>query len=196
MDTKYTVRWERSALRQLGQLYKIDHEKVYKTSLNILSRNPHGQSYGSADYTGFEFNGYHWSYIQNAIVLYRISEKESIVFVEACYHANTGWALKVFYGEYDPWGGSNLMEWTIIREQYPERWVLVEALQVTNLNDNRIINDMFVISDYEHSNQVWSAYKEHHLTDPSREYCIFHTSNENVEVIIQPFRRGLRHVQT
>jgi hypothetical protein len=102
MGNDYSVKWERSALRQLGQLYNIDYEKVYNSSKLILSRNPYGHSFGSADYPNFEFNGYHWSYIHNTIVIYRISEQESAVFIEACYHANTGWALKAFYGEHDP----------------------------------------------------------------------------------------------
>ncbi len=102
MDNKYSVKWEKSALRQLGLLYNIDHEKIYQSTKLILSSDPYSQSYGSADYPNFEFNGYHWSYIHNAIVIYRISDYESSVFIEACYYANTGWAFKVFYGEHDP----------------------------------------------------------------------------------------------
>lgn len=102
MENKYSVKWERSALHQLGQLYNVDYEKVYTSSKLLLSRNPYGQSLGSADYPNFEFNGYHWSCIHNTIVIFRISDQKSAVFIDACYHANTGWALKVFYGEYDP----------------------------------------------------------------------------------------------
>lgn len=102
MENKYDVIWERSALCQLGQLYNINHKKVYEKAKFVLSGNPYDQSYGSADYTGFKFNGYHWSYIHNVIVIYRISERNLTVFIDACYHANTGWALKAFYGEHDP----------------------------------------------------------------------------------------------
>ncbi|MFS1511707.1 hypothetical protein VQL36_04620 [Chengkuizengella sp. SCS-71B] len=102
MGNKYKVIWERTALRRLGQLYNIDHEKVYKNTKSLLSHNPYGQSYGSADFPGFKFNGYHWTCINNALVVYRISDHEESVFVDACYHANTGWALKVFFGEHDP----------------------------------------------------------------------------------------------
>lgn len=101
MNDDYSVVWETSALRKLGQLYNINHDKVYKSSKLILSRNPYSQSYGSADYPSFKFNGYHWSNIHNTIVIYRIAEQEATVFIDACYHANTGWALKVFYGEND-----------------------------------------------------------------------------------------------
>lgn len=102
MANNYKVIWARSALRKLSQLYNIDHGLAYKNSKSLLSRNPYNHSYGCADYPNFKFNGYHWSSINNAIIVYRISEQDSSVFVDACYHANTGWALKVFYGEYDP----------------------------------------------------------------------------------------------
>ncbi len=57
MKKNYRVVWGKSALRKLGQLYNIDHAKVYKNSKTFLSRNPYGQSYGSADYPDFQFNG-------------------------------------------------------------------------------------------------------------------------------------------
>mgnify|MGYP006969323409 CR=1 FL=1 len=83
MENKYVVTWERSALRRLGQLYNINQALVYKNSKSLLSSKPYGLSYGSADYPNFQFNGYHWSCINNAIVVYRISEQESTVFVDA-----------------------------------------------------------------------------------------------------------------
>lgn len=94
MGNDYSVKWERSALRQLGQLYNIDYEKVYKSSKLILSRNPYGQSFGSADYPNFEFNGYHWTYIHNTILIYRIFGQESAFFIEACYHAKHRLGIK------------------------------------------------------------------------------------------------------
>ncbi len=102
MENNYKVIWARSALRKLSQLYNIDHGLAYMKSKSLLSRNPYNLSSGSADYPNFKYNGYHWSCINNAIIVYRISEHDSTVFVDACYHAHTGWALKVFYGEYDP----------------------------------------------------------------------------------------------
>jgi len=95
MDNSYKVVWGRPALRSLGQLFNIQHEKVYKQTRTLLSRNPAGQSYGSADYPDFPYNGYHWTFIHNTIIVYRISEQDRSVFIDACYHANTEWALQV-----------------------------------------------------------------------------------------------------
>jgi len=102
MANSFRVVWGRPALRGLGQLFNIQHEKVYTQSKILLSQNPAGQSYGSADYPNFIYNEYHWTCIHNTIIVYRISELEHSVYIDACYYANTGWALQVFYGEHDP----------------------------------------------------------------------------------------------
>ena len=79
------------------------------------------------------------------------------------------------------------MNWASIREKYPDRWVLVEALSAKSQDRKRYIEEMSVLSDYDETKDAWNAYKEHHLADPTREYYIFHTSNEVLEVLEQPF---------
>ncbi len=79
------------------------------------------------------------------------------------------------------------MKWTSVREKYPNRWVLVESLNAKSIDRKRYIEEMAVLYDYDKTKDAWSAYKEHHLSDPTREYYIFHTSNELLEVIEQPF---------
>ena len=86
------------------------------------------------------------------------------------------------------------MDWSTVREKYPEKWVLVEALSSQSLNHKRNIRNMSVISDYENPKEAWSAYKKLHLSDLSRELYVFYTGNEVVEVIEQPFT-GIRGLQ-
>jgi hypothetical protein len=50
---------------------------------------------------------------------------------------------------------------------------------------------MSVISDFPDSREAWQSYKKHHLIDPKREFYIFFTGNEIIEVIEQPFM-GIR----
>lgn len=83
------------------------------------------------------------------------------------------------------------MKWQEVREQYPNRWVLVEALKAESMDDKRFIKEMAVISDFINSTAAWKGYKEHHLNDRSRELYIFHTINEQIEVIEQKFM-GIR----
>jgi len=79
------------------------------------------------------------------------------------------------------------MKWSEIREQYPERWVLVEALIAESSNNIRNIYEMSVISDFENSTDAWKDYKELHLKNRMRELYIFHTSKDKIEVEEQHF---------
>jgi len=79
------------------------------------------------------------------------------------------------------------MKWCEIRGQYPERWVLVEALKAESFNNKRNIYEMSVISDFEDSIEAWKGYKELHLKNRTRELYIFHTSKDNIEVEEQNF---------
>lgn len=83
------------------------------------------------------------------------------------------------------------MKWSQIRDKYPNRWVLVEALSAVSKNHRRLIEEMSVLLDSTETKDVWNAYKEHHLANPERELYLFHTSNDSVEVLEQSFS-GIR----
>ncbi|QZY54389.1 hypothetical protein [Crassaminicella profunda] len=88
------------------------------------------------------------------------------------------------------------MKWQDVRNQYADRWVLVEALKANSIDNKRVIQDMSVISNHTNSTSAWKEYKSLHLSNPSRELYIFYTSNEEIEVIEQRFmgvrRRSLQ----
>ncbi|MCM2996149.1 hypothetical protein M3647_01535 [Paenibacillus cellulositrophicus] len=86
------------------------------------------------------------------------------------------------------------MKWSNVRDIYPNRWVLVEALATHSNNHRRIIEEMSVVSEYDDPKDAWASYKKLHLSEPTRELYIFYTGNEYIEVIEQPFTgiRGLR----
>ncbi len=79
------------------------------------------------------------------------------------------------------------MEWQNVREQFPKRWVLIEALEAESSENKRKIKEMAVISDFNKSQDAWAAYKKIHLEDRTRELYILHTSNEDVEIIEEKF---------
>lgn len=79
------------------------------------------------------------------------------------------------------------MKWLEIREHFPDRCVLVEALKAQTKDKQRIIEEMAVISEFENGNDAWKAYKKLHAQEQSRELYIFHTKNEDVVVIEQPY---------
>ncbi|OXM82453.1 hypothetical protein [Paenibacillus rigui] len=86
------------------------------------------------------------------------------------------------------------MKWVSIRDKYPNRWILVEALSAHSANHKRNIEEMSVISDFMNPKEAWASYKKLHLSDPTRELYVFYSGNELIEVIEQPFT-GIRGLQ-
>lgn len=87
------------------------------------------------------------------------------------------------------------MKWKQIREQFPEQWVLVEAISAYSENSIRHLEELSVISNFPESTFAWKEYKKLHLADPSREYYIFHTDHETIEVKEQKFIGVRRRLQ-
>jgi hypothetical protein len=79
------------------------------------------------------------------------------------------------------------VKWEQIRENYPEQWVLVEAIFAYSKNSIRYFEELSFISNFPDSTLAWKEYKKLHLADPSREYYIFHTDHETIEVKEQKF---------
>ena len=78
------------------------------------------------------------------------------------------------------------MKWSEVRQHFPERCVLVEALKTESKGKERIIEEMSVIDDFENGNAAWKVYKKLHVENQNRELYIFHTNNEEIKVIEQP----------
>ncbi len=83
------------------------------------------------------------------------------------------------------------MKWPEIRNLFPNRFVLIEATKAASDKQRRTIEEMYVVDRYNSSAEAWSSYKEHHKEHPEREFYIFHTSKENVEVV-EEFFNGIR----
>lgn len=79
------------------------------------------------------------------------------------------------------------MKWEEVRKQYPNRCVLVEALDAETHGNKREINEMSVIADFENGIEAWKYYKQIHKEDQSRELYIFHTNNIDITVVEQPY---------
>ncbi len=79
------------------------------------------------------------------------------------------------------------MKWSEIRKYYPNKFVLVEALKAHSSENKRYIEDMTVVSCYEDTTKAWADYKKLRQESPTREFYIFHTSKEDIEVVEQKF---------
>lgn len=83
------------------------------------------------------------------------------------------------------------MEWGLVREQYPDKLVLVEALSTSSKDSIRTVDEMSIISTFEDNMEAWKAYKRVHKENPEKELYVFHTSKEKPEVI-EKFFIGVR----
>ncbi|WP_235549146.1 hypothetical protein [Paenibacillus sp. Root444D2] len=50
---------------------------------------------------------------------------------------------------------------------------------------------MTVVEEYDNPMKTWEGYKLHHKENPEREFYVFHTSKEEIEVIEEYFT-GIR----
>jgi hypothetical protein len=47
---------------------------------------------------------------------------------------------------------------------------------------------MTVVEEYDNPTNAWEGYKLHHKENPEREFYVFHTSKQEIEVIEEYFR--------
>jgi hypothetical protein len=87
------------------------------------------------------------------------------------------------------------MKWQEVREQFPEQWLLVEATQAHSEEGKRIVDELNVINTFSDSLDAMHEYGELHQKDPWREYYVFHTKRETLE-IRERFWLGIRGRRT
>ena len=87
------------------------------------------------------------------------------------------------------------MKWHDARIQYPDSWLLVEALEAhTTPDKRRIIERLAVIEPFDDFFQAMDAYKHLHSEKPNREMYVVHTINEEIR-IKERYWTGIRSIQ-
>ncbi|MDQ0256674.1 hypothetical protein J2S74_004096 [Evansella vedderi] len=61
------------------------------------------------------------------------------------------------------------MDWGLVREQFPDKLVLVEALSSTSRDSIRTVEEMSIISTFDDNMEAWKAYKKTHKENPEKE---------------------------
>ncbi len=75
------------------------------------------------------------------------------------------------------------MTWQELRTLYPDQWVLIEALESATQSGHRVISLLQLVGDFDNNwYQAWEQYKALHHTDRQREYYVFHTSKETLDI--------------
>lgn len=87
------------------------------------------------------------------------------------------------------------MKWQDVRIQYPNSWLLIEALKAhTTPEKRRIIDQLVVIEPFEDFFGAMDAYKHLHREKPDREMYVVHTVNEEI-LIKERYWAGIRSIQ-
>lgn len=75
------------------------------------------------------------------------------------------------------------MIWAEVKKNYPSQWVLIEATKAHTESDKRIIERMDVIDSFnEDGYSALLKYLEFHKDHKDREYYIYHTSNDELDI--------------
>lgn len=75
------------------------------------------------------------------------------------------------------------MQWSEIRQTYPDHWLVVEALQAhTTPQAHRRLDELLVVELCEDGNQAMGIYRRLHRQYPEREFYFVHTSREVLDI--------------
>ena len=86
------------------------------------------------------------------------------------------------------------MIWSEIRKEYPDQWLIVEALEAhTSCDSRRVLDQLSVIEICKDGWHSMQRYRHFHRTYPQREFYFMHTSRKEPEIHEQSWhgiRRG------
>ena len=74
------------------------------------------------------------------------------------------------------------MKWKDIRDEYPDSWILLEAIEAHSDQKKRVVDKIAVLDIFNNSDEAMKAYRELHKKTPEREIYVAHTKNKNLEI--------------
>ena len=75
------------------------------------------------------------------------------------------------------------MKWKEAIKDYPNKWLLFEAIEAYSKDKKRIIEDLSVIKSFDDGREALKEYSQMYKKDKSREMYVYHTKNK--ELIIE-----------
>ena len=71
------------------------------------------------------------------------------------------------------------MKWQEVRQHFPNQWLLLEAREGYSKDNQRVLENFFVIEKFDDGDSAWAAYRKARKQEPQREYLVLHTANPN-----------------
>jgi hypothetical protein len=75
------------------------------------------------------------------------------------------------------------MKWKQVRETYPKKWLLIEAIKAHTKSNQRVIDQVAVLGAFATSKTALRKYAKIHHESPMRELYVFHASREKLQVM-------------
>lgn len=85
------------------------------------------------------------------------------------------------------------MQWSDIRQTYPDQWLIIEALEAHTAANRRIIDRLAVVEICPDGATAMQRYRRLHQQYPLSEFYFVHTSRKEPEIIERQWagiRRG------
>ncbi len=74
------------------------------------------------------------------------------------------------------------MRWVEVREQYPEQWLVIEALEAHSEGERRSLDQIAVVEICDDGEEALLRYRELHRQYPQREFYFVHTARETLDI--------------
>ncbi|MDI6769052.1 MAG: hypothetical protein QMD04_05190 [Anaerolineales bacterium] len=75
------------------------------------------------------------------------------------------------------------MQWTEIRQAYPDQWLIIEALQAhTTADSHRRLDKIAIIECCQDGAAAMQSYRRLHQQYPAREFYFVHTRREELDI--------------
>ena len=74
------------------------------------------------------------------------------------------------------------MRWAQVREQYPNHWLIIDALEAHTEGNRRELDQMTVVEICPDGATAYRRYRELHRQHPAREFYFVHTAREKLDI--------------
>ena len=88
------------------------------------------------------------------------------------------------------------MQWSEVRQFYPDQWLVIEALEAHDEDNLRILEKMAVIETCPDGRTAFQSYRRLHQQHPQREFYFVNTQRTELEIRERQWlgiRRGYAH---
>ncbi len=74
------------------------------------------------------------------------------------------------------------MQWQSIRENYPDQWLVVEAIEAHSYQSRRVLDKIAVMETCHDGETAMQKYRQLHKEFPNREFYFVHTSRKQLVI--------------